>query len=385
VFFGFMGSVLGLVADSVGGLMLALLAGCCVLRMGTRALSVLTPVVLPLAFAASHIAVQGVAYGEPIIGEEARIFAPWILGVVIIQCLALRRGFLHRCAIAIFLIGISTLPYLSYYRGSDRIGLDLRIPIANPNDLGAWFGFCCVYFAILGLETRRMSVRVMSGLAATGSLFIMALTVSRAPLFAAAVSILVAFRRVLHRGFAPLLCLVGVAWIGYELGLFDQSASLYSSRGLEDTGRLLIWPLAIERFFNSPLTGVGAFDVATLIPGNSAPVTPHNSFLLVALASGILPLLLYVGYWVRSGVEAFRLNAHSHEDAVFLIPLFLYAFMIALELNQPYMFFWAMATLGTLGANGFLLKVRQAVARRIGPRQSATRPGATVLSAPTRS
>jgi O-antigen ligase len=129
---------------------------------------------------------------------------------------------------------------------------------------------------------------------------------------------------------------------------------------------MLVWPLAIDRFLKSPFVGVGASHVATWIPQAGVSVTPHNSFLLIALASGVLPLLFFIAYWVRMGVEAWRVHAHSHEDAVFLIPLFLYVFLIALELNGPYMSSWAMATFGTLGATGFLLKARRTVAGRMG-------------------
>ena len=69
------------------------------------------------------------------------------------------------------LVGISTLPYMkSFANDPSRVGLDKTITIANPNDLGAWFGFCSVYFTIAGLETRRNWVRAISWSTAVGCL-----------------------------------------------------------------------------------------------------------------------------------------------------------------------------------------------------------------------
>src|SRR5262249_17520571 len=151
--------------------------------------------------------------------------------------------------IAVFLIGVSTLPFMTAFQNAaDRAGLEKGIGIGNPNDLGAWFGFCAVYFTILGIETRRQWIRALAFVLAGACIFVVGLTVSRAPLLAAAICIVFAFRRVLKRGFIPVLSLVIVAWIAYGAGVFDRATSLYQERGLEETGRFLVWPLAIERF-----------------------------------------------------------------------------------------------------------------------------------------
>ena len=364
--------------------MLALLAMCCVLRMGGQAKAIWVPAVLPLAFGLSYVAVQLLLFDESVLGDAVRPMVPWMLSVVIIQCLALRRGFLHRFAMAMFVIGLCTLPYLTYRGSATRLGLQTGLTISNQNDLAAWFGFCCLYFAVLSLETRRLSVRLLSGISAIACLYVVALTVSRAPLIAAAVGIVVAFRRVLKHGFLPILSFAVVAWIAYGFGLFDRSASLYAARVFEETGRFLIWPAAIERFLASPFTGFGGSDVATFIPQAGTLATPHNQFIFIALASGLLPLLLFVAYWVHLGAEAVRLSARSHEDAVFLVPLFIYVSLIGLELNQPYMVQWAMATTGTLGTAGFLLRAQRRSAALRAYRDERGRKSPSILSDRTR-
>jgi O-antigen ligase len=217
--------------------------------------------------------------------------------------------------------------------------------LANANDLAAWFGFCCVYWAIAGIETKRAAVRVASWLAATGCLYVVGLTVSRGTLFAAAIAIIVALRRLLKRGFVPVIALIILSWITYELHLFKPIAAFYAARGMEETGRLAVWPLAIERFLGSPFVGVGDSQLGTLVPKSGKLVTPHNTFLLIALASGVVPLVFYLGYWIRTAWRVFGTNIKQAPDASFRISLFIYAFLIALQFNTSFTFPWTVVTL----------------------------------------
>jgi len=288
-----------------------------------------------------------------------------MVGLVIVQYLALRRGFLHRSAIAILFILVSTLPYLKSF-GSDlsRAGLETNIGIANPNDFAAWSGFCCVYFTVLALESRRNWVRLLSSVTALGCLLIVGLTVSRGPLFAMACAIVLALRRVLRRGFVPFLSLIVLAWIAYGLGLFDRSTAMYAQRGLEETGRLLVWPLAINRFLESPLAGVGIARVKTVLPVVGVAVSPHNGFIFIALASGVVPLLFFIAYWIRLLAATFKVGVRSHEDASFHAPLLLYSFLIVMNLNEAFMAPWMMATSAAVTSAGFLVNAKRAVAAR---------------------
>jgi O-antigen ligase len=379
VFYSIMGSALGISIDLLGIGMLGVLAAFCILRMGRQAPTLLGPIVLPLACAASFVGVQALMLEEPVMGTGIREMVGWMLGLVIVQSLALRRGFLHRFAIAMALIGLSMLPYLTAFSGDQsRTGLARGITIANPNDLGAWFGFCCVYFVILGLETRRNWVRAVSWGLAAGSLFVVGLTVSRAPLFAVSLCVLFAFRRGLKHGLIPLLSIVVVVWIAYALRVFDGQAAQFAERGLEETGRFVVWPLAIERFLQSPLAGVGVSHVATY--AGSRDLTPHNGFIYIALASGVLPLALFTAYWVRLFCDALRINRDSHEDATFQTSLLLYAFLITMNLSSAFMEPWVMASLCTVAGTGFLMNVRRIVVARLRFGHAARRPHLETLA-----
>jgi hypothetical protein len=386
VFYAIMGPAIGLSLSFLGAAMLAVLGGLVAARLGRHLLVIVRSIAMPLACGASFVAVQLLVHGESLWGSPyVREFIPWMVGLVVVQSLALRRGFVHRFAIVAVLIGIATLPYVkSFARDASRAGLSGGITIGNPNDFGAWFGFCCVYLTILGLETRRNWIRGVSWILAVGALLVVGLTVSRAPLFALACSIAFAFRRVLNRGFFPFLALVVVAWIAYGLGWFEQSASMYAQRGLEESGRFLVWPLAIERVIQSPLTGVGVAHVDTYVPAEGIAISPHNGFVFIALASGIVPVFFFCAYWVQLFVTAFKANARSQNEAPFQTPLLIYSFLITMNLNGVFMAPWTMATLGAVTASGFFLKERQAVAGLLDRQVSKRRPLAILANPTTR-
>jgi len=199
-----------------------------------------------------------------------------------------------------------------------------------------------------------MWIRVMAFVASLGCLFIVGLTVSRGPLLAIACSIVFAFRRVLRRGFAPCMALIVIGSFAYSTGVFDQSIDRYLNRGLEETGRLVIWPIAIGRFLESPWIGVGADQVGTLRPQDDVPVTPHNGFIFIALSAGVVPALLFVIYWIRVGVNTYRLNANRHEDSAYHTSLVLYSFLVAFNLNEAFMTSWMVVTLSCVSSAAFL-------------------------------
>jgi O-antigen ligase len=376
IFYGIMGEAWGLSASGIGAGMLVILAAYCTQSLGSQAKAVYRSIALPLGCALSYLVVQLALHNESLEVEYVRSFIPWILTLVIVQSLSLRRGFLHRFALAMFISGLAFLPYMQIKTGNDpvaRVGLtQVGGSLGNPNALAEWFGFCYVYFIIVGNETKRIGVRVAAYLIAVGCLFIVGLTVSRGALLAVAIATVIAFRRLLKRGFLPLLMLVMLAGGMYALGLFDQATASYTARGMEETGRLLVWPLVIERFLHSPLIGVGA-SVGVFVPSASKDITPHNSFLFIALSSGAIPLALFVAYWIRAASGVRHPSTARSADAPYRLPLLAYAFLISLGNNLPFMASWMVVTLSTAMEASTPHRIRQIAVRRI-ERQVAVEP-----------
>jgi O-antigen ligase len=208
----------------------------------------------------------------------------------------------------------------------------------------------------VGLDSRRAWRRVLVWVGAVGCVGGIGLSVSRGPLLATAITILYACRRVLKRGFLPLVSLLLAVWVVIGLGVFDQQAERFLGRATEESGRLTVWPQAIARIADNPLFGVGANDVRTGRGDDGVPITPHNAFIFIALASGMVPFLLFAAYWIRCFVHAHRLVAAGHEDAPFQSALLLYAFLITMNLNLPFMLPWPMITLAAVTGPAFLLR-----------------------------
>ena len=304
------------------------LGGLCLIKLGSRRKEICAPIALLLACQFSFIFVQATVYGASVIEDDLiRTFILWMFAMIIVQSLCLRPGFLQRCTIVIFMLGLSVLPFLGFSdQGVDRAGISVAVggSLTNANGLAGWFGFCLVYFGISALETKRGIVRILYGLAALGSLLIVGLTVSRGALIGCTLALTVAFRRFLKRAFLPALLLIILGGVLVMSGLFDSSISNYEERGMEETGRLLVWPLVIERFLESPIFGVGMSGIMTWIPDSSHPIPPHNSFLYFALSSGIVPAALYVAFWIRAAWRSFS-DVRGSEYSPFRTPLLLYA------------------------------------------------------------
>ncbi len=370
VFYAIMGPALGLSVDFLGAGALATLAAFCIMRLGSRAIGVYTPFAFPLGCAISYLAVQVIVHGESLMEPTLRWVVTWLMALIVVWSLSLRQGFLHRFALATFVIGLALLPYLRLgyvtVAGYERAGLDSTVGLSNPNDLAAWFGFCSVYFIIAGIETKRTVICTASWLSAVGCLYIVSLTVSRGALLAVAIAATIALRHLLKRSFLPVLLLMLLSWISYESGLFERAITSYAARGTEETGRFLVWPLAAKRFLSSPLTGVGAAKIATYVPQVHHSITPHNGFLAVALASGVVPLTFFVAYWWGAAWGAFRSSIERTADAPFQAPLLVYTFLITLDGNFSFTFPWAVVTLSTALAASAPRQVRRIVAPRVG-------------------
>src|SRR5207249_9674608 len=125
--------------------------------------------------------------------------------------------------------------------------------------------YLSMYFLIHGIETQRAGVRIVSFFIVAGCLFVIGLTVSRGALVGVAIAIVVALRGLLNRRFLPVLLFTVAGCLFILSGPFDVAITLFEERGAEETGRLLVWPLAIARFLDSPIIGVGAANSGTYV------------------------------------------------------------------------------------------------------------------------
>lgn len=335
--------ILGVQIDRLSIVILTGLAILCFLGFKEWPINFFRLLAFPIGCAISYLIIQIMFYGLSINNENVKPFVPWIFTLIVVQALSFRRGFLHRFVVFALLVGIVALLFFRGFSGNEvsRIGLDRAMgPLSNPNGLGAWFGFCTVYFFVLGAGIKRQKTRIALWVIAIGCLFVVTMTVSRASLLATIVAIVLSSREFLKRGFLPVLLLVMITLIVYGVGLFDQAISFYLMRGTEETGRGLIWPKVFEGFINSPLIGVGASNVYVFLPEKAAIGAPHNSFLFFGMASGIIPLFFYTAYWIQAIRASILARIEKTMLAPFHLPLVAHSLIICTFADFAFMDVW---------------------------------------------
>jgi len=349
IFYTVLGAPLGLILmGGIGpGFLLIPVLTLCFIALGSSSLTVLRTIWIPIACGASYLFIQLALHEESFYSRYVYQFGPWLISLVIVQSLAMHRpNFLHRFAWFTLFMGLAMLPFMSISRIGEyeRIGLDQNVGYANPNAMATWFGFCVLYLTIRGYVEKGRTYRLGAWLLAVVSLYVVTLTVSRGALLALAISLLVVSRRLMKVGLLPVLLLAGLLVGLTELGVFDQAIRAYSLRAGEETGRLRVWPLLIEQFLSSPVIGVGASHAGVASNGGKF-VTPHNSFLLFAVASGAIPFSLFCAYFFRSGMAALRARKSKQLDAVFHLPVIVYTLLVACAGNLDFMAPWAIVSL----------------------------------------
>src|SRR5262249_23608280 len=91
------------------------LAGLCLIKLGSRRKEICSPIALLLVCQFSFILVQVAVYGVSVIEDETiRTFVLWMSAMIIVQSLCLRPGFLDRCVIVILMLGLIVVPFLGF-------------------------------------------------------------------------------------------------------------------------------------------------------------------------------------------------------------------------------------------------------------------------------
>ena len=349
MFYMLLGGFFGLFVNNLASALLVLLVFVCLYEIGSQAMTVIRLAAFPLGCGVAYTFIQLVLHEESITGT-VRPFLLWMLVLFLVQSLALRANFLHRFVLVMFFIGLIALPYLSSYQAETKVGtmqravLDKAIGFSHTNSIAAWYGFCAVYFVVLGITIRTNALRILYWLMAGVCLYVVTLTVSRGALLAIAIAVVIGGRHLLKNGFIPILILACIGAIVIELGVFEQTAKFYAERGSEDTGRIAVWPLIIDSFLNSPLIGVGQAHVGAT-PYGRHHVTPHNGFLSLAQSSGVVPLALFIAYWLSAGRAAFQADVGKSPDAVCYLPLLAFTFITVNAGEFTFMEYWAIVSL----------------------------------------
>jgi len=223
-----------------------------------------------------------------------------------------------------------------------RVGGDSGVALANPNYFGMWFGFCCIYFIVMGLEANNYLVRIASWSAGILCLYLMALSVSRGALLGVVIATVIAFQKVFKRSYLPILGILTLLWVIYIAGIFDDLIGYYLSRGTEETGRSRLWAWGFSGFLESWWAGVGFSNAVFTDGATKQGYGPHNSFLFMGLSSGIVPLAFYIAYLVQVTRGAIRARTQGSPDSPYILPLVSFAMLSLMVADGTFMSPWHM-------------------------------------------
>jgi hypothetical protein len=373
IFYSLTAEIWGISVPLLAGVMVLGLACFCLWHFRSGAKTLYAPIKLLFWCVASLLLVQILIHEESITDGNLRAYIIWILQLIVAFSLCSRPGFSHRYPLVLFVIAASVVPFLGFNPGEverARVSGDLGVQgnLAHPNGLGEWFGFFAIYFAICGIEANRFTYRLGAWLLSVGCLFVVGLTVSRASLFGAALAITIGLRGLLKRGFVPLLLLITLTGIVYETGLFTLVISQYTERGMEETGRERLWPDVIERIFASseiPLIGVGLSQVGTYSLSARTATAPHNTFLYLALSSGIMPLAFFIAFWVKATWGSF-VHVKTREDDGFRIPYLIFTLVVLMVGDLGCMSPWGLLTLSIAAGSSIISGKQRFLIERVG-------------------
>jgi hypothetical protein len=361
--------VWGISVPLLAGALVLGVSGRCFLQLRSCAKTVYGPIALLIACVIAFLLVQVGIHDVSILDGGIRNFIIWILQLIIVHSLCLRQGFSLRYPLVLFVFGLAMLPFLSFDPGEierARVGLAVQGGLSHPGGIAEWFGFFAIYFAVRGVENKRLRVQICAWLIAVGCLFISVLAVSRAILFAVALALTFAFRSFLRRGFVGVLVLIILTGVIYESGLFDQAVSYYTERGMEETGREKLWPAAIERIFSSPLVslfGVGEPNVVYVLSPDVA-IGPHNAFLHFWLASGVVPFAFFFAFWIQAAWKSW--HAKGQESDAYRLPYLVFTFVDVMFSDAPFMTPWALLALSVAAGSAVVYGKQRLLVVRVG-------------------
>lgn len=181
----------------------------------------------------------------------------------------------------------------------------------NPNRIASVYYAVAILGLVLGGRSKQSRWLAALGFCALllGSLLVL-LTQSRGGLLALAAGITVVLA--LERRWYLLGALLGVGGAAVavvESGVLSMRA--FSERSSSVVVRYEIWLVALERIQQAPLLGEGwASSHAIYVEQRDRSwIHPHNTYLTVALKTGVLGLIAFLGclyVWLREGVRQVR-------------------------------------------------------------------------------
>ena len=224
------------------------------------------------------------------------LFVNWLLLTFFIEGLViLDKNVLKAIALSIILVFIFLWPKrYDVPEGSVTRVYFSGTTFDNPNTFALWLGFAALIFFYWGQNKPKIFGKIFFWGLSLLSLYFLSQSFSRGAILGLGIALIFSIKYIKKKDLAIILILILLTILTAKNNLvLENVISGYQLRINLDTGRTLIWKEAFNHLMNHPFTGVGIDSVEILIPSlTSSGVSPHNSFLQIGLASGLIPLFV---------------------------------------------------------------------------------------------
>ena len=251
--------------------------------------------------------------------REEWLFLILPLGILLGRHQTTRSRLLSALAVGVLLIGIYGI--IQHFTGAHwfkssglhTAGGSYRLAgnFSHPLTYGYFVATSSAFFLnylIGSFRNQSLGTRILFTTATLASLTATVLCMSRGPLLALGIGLIVT--GLMHRQFiriaATLLLAIALAWIVAPKMIAEFESRLVNDLNQESRGgRLYIWKLSGRIIKDDPITGVGPGNFSQAysnqLQTEAPPRVPmghaHNDFLNLAATIGIPGLLLYLSIW----------------------------------------------------------------------------------------
>jgi len=347
---------LGIYIPSAAGVLLVLLACISIIKLDWRKFthSKLTqsPMLLILAVSFTYMFVQVFVHDMSLSTPYVQPFLSWIVLSMVVYILYDRHGFIKRLAVAMFLCLLILRPFtVVLLKGGDvpRQTLAADIKLDNANTLAAWLGFCALVFWLWGWNQAMVLKRFLLWAFSILSTFFLMETVSRGGLISLVAGLLVGLRSIPKKKWPVVLVILAIV----SSVLYVMSPALFSNyqaRMYDESGRLTVWPIAIRAILAEPWLGYGIDQISNRVTSLDnynnyiVPMSPHNGIILIWLASGAVPALLFILLWYLAILRGYKGKWLISAD-IDPLPLIVFAFLEMMQNNLIFMDIWSLVPL----------------------------------------
>ena len=278
--------------------------------------------------------IHGLSWSDPIWNVVFRLMVVWILNSYIVSEIIITP----KCY-EIMVVVISITLVIGYFSSAAILGDYNRLSImngssfGNSNDFAHWCSFCVLSFLFMSFRLRDVFQKSFFLIMAAVFLILALSTFSRATLLGLAASgifylfLLITKSDLKRKNFLANIVLIGLLFLVIlQLNVFETISLGYSNRWEEETGRMELWPAAIEVIRKAPVWGWGNLYQEIYMPLKNSSTSTHNPFLRLATYAGVVPSIILLMYYTKGFVKSY-IDYRTNSETIYVVVLLFFMFL----------------------------------------------------------